>query len=383
MRAVAPDRLARLLEPHRQFFAGRGLVLPPPGSGEAPDCSELLPVFMSPDEKTPKELIDALYVVDEMATPEGMDALLGGAGRRGLVLDPCGEYTPADVAVQVWLLDRDLLERKHAEQFLDRPRTFVSYRATRSTARPFQRPSDAQLRGLEQSLDDWFEGHKRGRATRVFAFDRPDGVWFLVRHGEPFKREESLRGEEASSVCYRPARHDVLAYHPEVGELRINARTQGEKALYQRAFGQALFGDEGHFPGAEKYTLEPLREAGEAALNCADIEGIDWVKLREVQTYHAGAPWEIVTRRSDDFFALLKARNRPFPIATRIVQATFAVKFTTCKTPRSVVVKPSNVARFTRDEDSVCVEAWLKARGFIRGREGEDGEPVGEVLAST
>jgi hypothetical protein len=219
------------------------------------------------------------------------------------------------------------------------------------------------------------------RGSRIIMSDKAHAVWFLVRHGEPFKREESIDGIKASSVYYRPLKYDVLVYAPQIGELRINARSKGEKRLYRTKFGKHLFGDENIFPGTEKYTLDPLRELGEDSLAPGDIEGIDWIKLREAQLFFGGNPWEVVTHKSDDYFALLRSRNKPFPVGGRIIKATFQVKFSDAKTPQSVVIKPSNIAQFTRDDDSVLVEQWLEARGFIINAEAEESDQPETVLA--
>ncbi len=245
----------------------------------------------------------------------------------------------------------------------------------------FKRQTEQQLKALAKELDDWFEEKKRGRGSRVLLFDKDDGVWFLVRHGEPFKREESIDGIKASSVYYRPLKYDVLVYSPQIGELRVNARSKGEKQLYRTKFGKHLFGNEDIFPGTQKYTLDPLREMGEDSLAPGDVEGIDWVNLREVQFLFGGNPWELVTRKADDYFALLKSRKKEFPESGRIVKATFQVKFSDAKTPRSVVIKPSNIAQFTRDDDSVLVEQWLEARGFIIKGEDQESDQPQKVLA--
>ncbi len=383
LRAVAPANLMAFLKPYRPFFTSRGVSLPGPGSGEELDYDGLVTIFMTPDTKTPKELIDALYFVDEMATPEGMDALLAEAKQQKLRLACGSDHSPADIAVQIWLLNKDILERKHAEHYLAKVRSYESYQTDQNPIPQFRRPSAKQLENLEQALDAWFEQKKRGRGTRVFMFEKEDSIWFLVRHGEPFKREESLEGVEASSVCYRPLKYDVLVYQPAIGELRINARSKGEKQLYRTQFGKQVFGSEEFFPGTEKYTLEPLREFGPAALNCVDIDGIDWIKLKEVQFFYPGTPWEIVIRKSEDVFAALEARGRDFPEGGRIIRASFQVKFSDCKTPRTVVIRPSNIAQFTRDDDAIYVEAWLEARGFIIKKEVEQGEQVDAAMAGS
>jgi hypothetical protein len=381
LKEIEAKRLLAFLKPHRRFLLSRGVSLPQSATDGELDYEELASIFMTPDGKTPKELIDALYFVDEMATPEGMDSLLAEAKQQKLRLAPGSDHSPADIAVQIWLLNSDILERKHAEHYLAKVRSFESYQMDRFKRPAFKRPSDKQLNALASDLDDWFEEKKRGRGSRIIMCQKDDGVWFLVRHGEPFKREESIDGIKASSVYFRPLKYDVLVYSPQIGELRINARSKGEKELYRTKFGKHLFGDDEIFPGTEKYTLDPLREMGEISLSLADIEGIDWIKLREVQFFFAGNPWEVVTRKSEEIFALLTSRKKSFPEGGRIIRATFQVKFSDAKTPRSVVIKPSNIAQFTRDDDSVLVEQWLEARGFIIKAEEQESDQPQKVLA--
>ena len=148
--------LLALLLPHLAYFADRGLVL---SSTDGADINyqALAEILLNPDDAMPPLLVDALYHVNEMATSEGMDALLDAAAANGVQLDSGGEMTPADVAVQVWLKDRDLFERQHAEQFLCRRRSFESFQSHDSTGRPPELSTEA-LAGLERDLDDWFGG---------------------------------------------------------------------------------------------------------------------------------------------------------------------------------------------------------------------------------
>jgi hypothetical protein len=362
LRAIAPRRLLEFLEPYRAFFEGRDFALPRALSPGAIDYEALVDLFMDPASGLPKDLLDALFLVDEMATPQGMDALLDTAG---LSLDEEDEDSPADIAVQVWLLDRPLLESKHAEQFLVRPRSFECYQTGRAKVPPFSLPTPDVCGDLKRDLDDWFEGKKRGRGARVFVYPREDGVWFLVRHGEPFKREESLDGTEPTSVCYRPLKYDVIVYQPALGELRINARSKGEKRLYRTRFGKHLFDDEDFFPGDSKYTLEPLLTRGEAALTCVEVPGMEWVRLREAHFLLGGPANEVEVHRADNVFEAFRSRGARPPEGTRIIRAIFQVKFADSKRPRSVTIRPSNIAQYTRDDDAELVEQWLRRRGFI------------------
>lgn len=53
---------------------------------------------------TPQRLLDSLFLINELATPPGMDALLAAAERACIPPDVEARQSPADVAVQVWLL---------------------------------------------------------------------------------------------------------------------------------------------------------------------------------------------------------------------------------------------------------------------------------------
>lgn len=378
LRAIEPGRLVRFLNPHRQFFANRGYEMPIAEAGATIDIDyqRLVDIFMSPSESSPRELLDALFLVDEMSTPEGMEALIYAAEREGIALEDGQEHSPADIAIQVWLANSDILERKHAEQFLFKPKSFEYYQTDREDAPEFiGLPQNVRLR-LERELDDWFETKKRGRGSRVFAYPEEHEVRFLVRHGEPFKREESLTEADVSSVCYRPLKYDVIVYDRRLGELRINARLVGEKKLYRQLFGKHLFGDENCFPGTAKYTLEPLREDGADSLACWDIEGIESITLVEVDFLWGGAFGEIEIRKATDVFAALEARSRRLPENARIIKAVFKVKFTDSNTPRSVKIRPSNIAEYTRDSDAALVEQWLTLRGFVVRQETPEHEAV-------
>lgn len=381
LRAILPQRLLTFLDPFREFFRARGCALPRAEPAVEIDYPALINVFMSPDASTPRDLLDGLFLVDEMSTPEGMDVLLETAAAENLHLDRGSEDTPADIAVQVWLLDRDILERKHAEQFLFKPKSFEYYQAKCDEPPLFALPTVATRRSLERELDHWFDEKKRGRGSRVFVYPEDDEVWFLVRHGEPFKREESLLGNDVSSVCYRPLKYDVVVYDRRLGELRIGARLVGERKLYRQKLGKYLFGDEDCFPGTKKYTLDPLRELGADSLACGDVDGIEWIALAEVDLLWGGAYREIEIRKADDVFAALAARQRELPEHPRIIKAVLQVKFADSRAPRSVRLRPSNVAEYTRDSDAALVEQWLNLRGFINREEATEDEAVAETVA--
>jgi hypothetical protein len=381
IKSVAPGRLLAFLEPHRTYLVAKGIELP--RDADDLDYDRLVLVLMEPDGKMPRRLVDALYLVDEMSSLSGMDALLEAARERGIDLGEDDALSAADVAVHLWLLAPDLLERKHAERFVYRRRSFEHYQTNRFPLPGVGLPSAADLQVAEQALDDWFAQHNRGRATRLFTCAREDALWFLVRHGEPFRREESLEDGQATSVFYRPLRYDVVVYHPGIGELRINARSPREKKFYQRQFGRLLFGDENFFPGASKYTLEPLRFDGEMSVVCSDVDGMESVTLREVQWSWGGTNHEAESFRADDVFAVRRMSDWQVPQTAWISRAVFQIKFADSRVPRSVTIRPSNIALYTRDSDAALVEEWLEKRGFLRPEGNKNHEAVRAMVVGS
>jgi hypothetical protein len=374
LKAIARKNLLALLKPHKSYFESRGLTLPSPSASDGLDYSRLVEVLMSPGTDTPEGLLDSLFFVHEMATPECMDILLQEAESNGISLDRKPDPTAADVAVQIYLHDKGLLERKHAEQYLMKPRSFEYFQTDVRPIPRFKRPASKTLAALEKSLDDWYEKKKRDRGSRVSVYPKNDAVWFLVRHGDPMRREGSLDSGQPSSVFYRPEKYDVLVYEPAIGELRMNACSKGEKDTLRKEIGRHLFSDEEFFPGTGKYTLEPLRTDGEASIVCTDVDGMEWVRLKEIQYSWGGAEKKIEIRNANDIFAAYSGSGRAMPKKARIIRASFQVKFTDSKTARTVTIRPSNIAQYTRDSDASVVEDWLTERGFIIADQEDESE---------
>jgi len=399
LKSIYRDNLLSLLARHKTYFAGRGVALPAVGAvlhvaeatatyGSAArqvarepdelDYEGIARVLMTPDVTTPRELVDDLFFVDEMATPEGMDALreeiskLPPAKRKRLELGP--DPTPADVAVMVRLHAPEILERKHAESLLVSKRSFQYFRSAKGKREPFGTPTDRQLRSLEGALDDAFDQMKRGRNVKAHVFERPEEAWFLIRRGDPCKREGALELSGSSSVYYRPEVFDVLRYHCGTCELSINAGSSKKiYNLYREKIGFHIFGDALRFPeGKAKFTLDPLRVDGEDSLVCSDIDGMESVVLKELHYFWGGPENEVEIRKASNLFEAMKRRKRSIPESARIFKAKFAVKFVDSKTPRTVTVTNSNSTSFTRDSDATAVEAWLAKRGFAMVDDDED-----------
>lgn len=365
LKRIGGGFLIELLAPYRKFLASRWVALPQRAGASEIDYEGLANVLMTPETDTPDDLAETLYYLHEMSTPSAMDQLLDAIEENSLDINVGDDPAPADVAVKVWLTAPDLVREKHAEQYLTRARSFISFVGGSNRLAPFHPPNRTTIQALQESMDAWFERKKRGRSSRIFVYHRENLCWFLVRHGEPYKREGSIKDGESGSVYYRPEKHDVLIYVPSEGELRVHAASKGERELYRKMFGLHLFGQEDFFTGAEKYTLEPLKTDGRNALVCSDIKGVDSIVLKEIEFTVLGLVWEREIHKADDVFTAFEDRVFEIPKLYDITRASFKVRFSDSKKARTVTIRPSNNAQYGRDEDSLLVEQWLNARGFI------------------
>lgn len=363
--AIRPEHFRELLAPYADYLASRGAVMPPEGERSGLGFAHVAQVLMTPDPAMPQDLVEALYYIHEMATPQGFEAMIQALEEGQAEVHADDEATALDLAIQLWLKDPRLLERLHAEQSLHRPRSFEYFRSGVGPVQ-FMLPGDEAIARLESELNAWFVRKRRGRTAKVFHYVQPDSIWFLVRHGEPFKCENVIQdGGESACIVYRPEKFDVIVYEPATGEIRINARTKGERELYRTAFGRHFFGYSEFFSERSRFNLEPLVRSGQFSLVCLDIPALEWIKLKEIQMAWGGGYNEVEVRRAEDVFAALAERGESLPRHIRLLKATFLVKFRSSKTPRTVVISSSNRAQYKRDDDGGIIEEWMRRRGFI------------------
>jgi len=378
LKEVDLDFLLQLFEPYESYFTSRGLKLQIEDNDEF-DYDHLSSILMTPGDDIPPKLVDDLFYVDEMSTPIAMDQLLESINSLSpkdiKTLRLPDDATPTDIAVRVRKVNPDFLERVHAEHYsrnLPQSRRSYQYFVSKNGMNgngKFKRPKDSVIEKLEAAINETLVKMKRGATAKVFIFERDDGVWFLVRHGSTCKREGTVSDKGSSSVYYRPETYDILKYDPEMAEISINAETKKLYNVYREEFGRYFFNDHNCFPDEGKFTLDPLKEMGEDAILCEDIDGIDYVRLKEVQ-FIWGQEMEI--RRSNDLFSTSERWKPGLPKKARIRQASFIMKFANLKTERTIVVTPSNRASYTKDPNAAHVESWLKARGFVIDRETAD-----------
>lgn len=381
---TSPDRLKSVSAQHlltffskwQDYFANRGLTLPSQVDDEFP-YDELAGILMKPDDKVPQDMVDALYYVHETASKEKAEELIDAAERAGLSLELGEEPSDADIALQIWLHKPDLLRRMHAETVAFTRSRFIYFAGRDGRARPAPDPTVEQTTEMQEIMDLWFDRKRRGKGSRIFAFPRGSKTWFLVRHGEPMRREGRHEEDGGAAIAYyRPQKHDVVIYDGESDELAVNAGTKGEIELYLRTFGRVLFDNEEYFDKSNRFTLDPLLEKGAKALENETVPEISRVRLIEIERFWGGQAKEKEVRKADDLFLAWGDDWSRRLAGGSIDRAVLKVKFDGDGKERTVAILPPSLARYDRDADSDLIDSWLKDQGFCRVNSGDDDDDI-------
>jgi hypothetical protein len=374
LRQLDQDNLLTFLSTYSGYLSGRGFSLASNGNGEL-DLDKLAEILLQPTEGVDDDLVEALFLLHELSDEDRFEELCKLADAVDVTVKP--DSSPADVALAIWLKDPMRLRRSHAEVLVLKPKTYFYFQSEVDAPGDFDLPDENLLADVGSAMDVWFASRKRGTGARVFAFDATDEnkVYFLIRHGMPFKREGKIENGKSSAVFYRPEFHDVVIYDRTSNELAIFNKSQakGERAMYVAVIGDKLFGDDDYFVARHKFTLDPLREIGTSALATTDVEGIDEIRLTELQLQHPGTNGDFRIRRSNDMFAMWDEKNEAFPDDENLHAAKFSVKFTGSRRPRTISITPPAKANYDRNEDAHLIETWLRNRGFAIPKQHDEG----------
>lgn len=361
LKKIDEGRLIQFLTPYQDYLTKRGFAFEKNGDGRI-DHAKLAGILLQPVEGIPQGLVDALYFIQEVSFDESHDELRDIADNAKIKVPADASVT--NLAVLIWLHDPELIKSHHAETLITKPKSFLSFQAKNGKGRKLD-ITPKNIAALVQVMNPWFKDHDRDGCEIIPCY-LPDEekTYFLVRHGMPFKRE----GKRGGSVFYQPEVYDVVVYAKQTNEISIyNASTsKKERAMYLEVLGTHFFDGPDYFPNDDKYTLAPLLDDGANSLSCLDITGMEEAKLTEIQIQFQGAYGDRTIMKSKDLFASLTAREKPFPSYGKLAEAKFQVKFEHSSKPRTVKIKPPNVASFDRKEDAHTIEQWLIARGFIK-----------------
>lgn len=362
LKSITPSILIQILEPCRGFLETNGLSLPD-SAGTEIDYLHLASILATPDEHMDSHVIEGLHVITTVGRDEYFDELLNMARRNFIEVDL--EATACDLAARMWLVAPQMLQLKDREQMVDRRRKFESFRARDPQIVVPLEKLPADLTPLQLDLERSFHSNKRGIGSVIVRNDIGSEAHFLIQHGQPCKRLPSRKGAQSTCTLLRPEQTDKAIYDMAHNELRINASGPWDLRLYRELFGLHLFGDPNKFVYAEKYTLTPLQKLGPAALYCRDVGGMEWVRLVEIEYAWRGNYAHFERHRAEAVFLALAEEDRSIPANADISKAVFSVKLQGVSDPRSVLIKPRNIAEYRRGEDAPIIERFLHLRGFV------------------
>jgi hypothetical protein len=364
MMVISPDRLVSLLFPHREYFNRRGFLFPGEVSGPI-NYTKLSAILVDPDDQMPSKLVDALYFISEMASTRIADRLVDAAREvyPDMTFSPLA--TAADIVVEVWLKDPDLVAKIHAASLINKPKSFEYHLSRNPRPRSFSMPTSATIQAMESEMNEWFDQNRRGRDCRIIVSDHGDRISFLIRHGKQMRRDSRIKNGKSVGICYRPEVYDVVFYDCIRDELGIRASgTKGEKTLYRETIGDYIFNNWDYFDGNHKFTLEPLAKDGIASLVCSDVDGLDQVILKAyghcLNDGRSATDWHT----SENLFHTMAALKRTMPPASNLTKAVFLMKLSNVQKPRSLTIKLPNSVMYLRDDESHVIDQWLSKRGF-------------------
>src|SRR5882672_1047270 len=84
LRKIRRDLLIAWLNPAAAYLERRGFLLPAPESARSVDYDKLGSIFMEPTPDMPAALVDSIFLIHGMASPQGMEILSEAAETHGL-----------------------------------------------------------------------------------------------------------------------------------------------------------------------------------------------------------------------------------------------------------------------------------------------------------
>ena len=358
-----PQYCAPLLLPFSDYFKRQGLDVSKLANDDATD-RKLLEVFTKPDEEMPGDLLELLYVLDDLADDSGHDRILSEVDRSGEPIEGLnGEMTPGEYAIAVYRAKPGLIQACYDKTVHRKIKNYTEFQSANG-ARLTLASAKKGKAALEQTLAKWFDSRNRGMVCDIYPYEEGPEIRFIVTHGQTYRSEGSIdKNLKKSRVAYRPQKHDSIIYDTQTGVLKLNAQSQPEKEEYRRQFGQIFFNDSAHFPSGDIYTLKPMQAAHFDLSLPNGIESAQlcevWIQIEDDQN---------ILQITKGYSLLKSAKSKTCPNLSQgeIVRAAFRVKYRGGGKARRLEVRPPNIAIYDRDRDGATAEAFLGANRLIK-----------------
>ena len=368
LRHLGRKHLGLLLEKYGPQLQSAGIVVEEPEKDEE-YYRRLAAVFMRP-EGIPKVLHEALYYIKGLDNDSGLNRIAWAVKEKLLSVDMEANTSIADKVLQAWLQNADLIKKLHIDIGLDASKSFVHFKPIRQPVPPMKSIKDAKA-GFEKDQADVFRAHGRGGFCEIEQHFRNKEYVFVIRHGNPYRRDTEYKNNTTEPLYYWPGVQDLMVYNPSTFTLRMNAQISWHKRSYARNFGQYFFDDPDLFAERNVFTLMPIIERGRQILN-GTLYGIEEIAMVELQSLVDEELNDVRIRRSKDVFTSYE-REDGLPQNEDLTSASFRIRFVGAKSFRTVMVSGSK-ARYTQDRNGRHVTDWLQDNGFVIGGKIEDGD---------
>ncbi len=358
-----PKCLQPLLSGFEDYFQRQGLDVFKLKNDDKTE-RQLLQVFTQPDEAMPSDLLENLYILDDLSDDSGHDRILDEATRSGASLSHIGDdMTPGEFAIMVYREFPDLVRVCHEKTLYRKIKNYQEYqsKAGKNLSLGSARKKQGQLEG---KLALWFESRNRSAACEIYVYEEGNEIKFQITHGKPYRTEGTIeRSLKRSRVAYRPQKHDSVIYNNQTHIIKISAHTPAEKDLYRKVFGEVLFGDLEYFPDGDIYTLEPLQKN---ELELKLVDGMESVRLSEVLVEIDNDQGFVQRSKAYNLVNSIEKHQKPNLGEGKMVYACFLIKYSSGGKARKLEVRPPNIAIYDRDRDGSVAEAFLQKNGLLK-----------------
>ena len=367
LRSLAPDLLCELLEGFPVFLTALGLDLGTLGANENrfAACQPLIAELLKNGPTTPTPLVEALVIISVLSEPEPTEELWHTLTQAGIAIPP--DASLADLALTLWLRAPDIARQSYILRVQQCTRSFETHAAcTFRKTTPMRPVSEAALAELRQAIEVFFLKHNRPAGCQVFAYQRGNEHWFMIRRADSFKRIATVAADGRSDTAgFYAEAFDVVVLDPVNEHLHIHADGVRATSMYGALFGFVLYGRETHFEDCTRFTLDPLRDLGRASLVCTDVPGIEKVHLAELHLQSGSSEVVKIRSKVGDVFGFLDS----YKIELKhlgLMRAVFHFYLHGDPEPHQVTIKPRNQTSYEHDEYSRVVREWMTQREFVK-----------------
>ncbi len=241
IREINPTVLFAFLQPFEGYLRSRGLVIKKESRIDNAAIEKLVDILTNPTMKTPQALLNAVFYVEEMATPSAADLLLNASQRAGMPFDEEGKHSLADIVMQVWLFDSKMVEAQHAWHTWKTPRRMECFQPANLTGKAPITITEDRLAQAIKDAGDWFAKHNRGRKLFMTPRFVDDEIQISIRRGDPFSRKSTIDDDGIDTITFREARKDSMVYCLNDEVLMLNSSLKSAYPIYCRIFSKLLY----------------------------------------------------------------------------------------------------------------------------------------------